>query len=756
VSLYLDDVFGVSVPFPFTNVKFGIGAMARANNDVADATFDNIQVQTVGFAAFSPASVTLIAGQASGSNVVVRIPPGANKTQAVHVTVTSDTPSVAIPVGAVAGALTLTFPIGGGNEQKISVQSLAVGGAIFSLSNDINMGTANTLGVAVILGAGVRLTDDFAGSAVDATKWQTNTTGFESTGIGTFDVSQSGGTLILSGTDDQLAYWPGVALRTLKTFTATPRLPLVCEVDRVYVDPNSPLLGTVSTGARTGVYLSTSDRSKFVFFGQDYGETGWEYNVNPGSPIGIGTTLSAFSTLNDTNAHHIKLVANGSQVEMFLDGQSGGKANFAVTAGIYAELGAYARAIDDSVYGVFDNVLIQNILPPITVSPATVETQQGDNTSAVTITVPALRSSTIAVTIASQDPKVAVPAGAVNGVLTLQFPAGATNSQTFNVVAAGTGQTSFVITNDQAVTVANGVAITVITPLVAWISDDFSAATINSNRWTIDATPLISTGTATADSSVFVTNNQVEMAVTCTASDWPGFAMMLTTGVTASVTSPVTFAVDRVKMDYVLVGGTSAKQRTCIWIKDPTTNYVFFNDYSTFDGTAGGWQYNYVIGSTNDTPLASATAGASMTALNAAALNDLGNHRLKVEVNGTNAKLYVDDILGGTVPFPFANGIVFGFGTYVNFGNSYQNIVYGYFDNAVLSGPQPAVVSLGSLVVVRQADGQVVISWTSAGTLQSATSLKGTWSDVSPAPTGKSYSIAPAAQGQSQYFRLRQ
>ena len=439
-------------------------------------------------------------------------------------------------------------------------------------------------------------------------------------------------------------------------------------------------------------------------------------------------------------------------MEVFLDGQSGGKFSFPVTAGIFIELGAYARAVGDSVVGMFDNVQVQNILPPIAVAPATIEAPLGVNTNVVTITVPQLRSSAIAVTIKSQNPSVAIPQGAVNGALTLQFPAGGTNLQAFNVVAVGIGQTSFVVTNDQSLAVNNGVALTVITPAAPWLTDSFSTSDVNSNNWTLDATPLVLGGTATAESSVFVTNNQVEMAVTCTSADWPGFALLLTTSVTASVTSPVFFEIDRVKMNYVLVGGTSAKERTGIWIKDSTTNYVFFNDYDTHDGTAGGWQYNDVIGSTNDTPLPG--GGIDMTPLDAAALNDLGNHHLKVEVNGTDAKLYVDGILGGTAPFPFSSGITFGVGTYVNYGNNQNNIVQGLFDNALLSGPNLGTATLAPLTAAKQSDGTITITWSGSGVLQSSTLATSGWSDVSPAPTGTSYNVNPAGNSM-RFFRLR-
>ena len=65
------------------------------------------------------------------------------------------------------------------------------------------------------------------------------------------------------------------------------------------------------------------------------------------------------------------------------------------------------------------------------------------------------------------------------------------------------------------------------------------------------------------------------------------------------------------------------------------------------------------------------------------------------------------------------------------------------------------ITAMGSLNVARQANGQIAITWTGAGVLQAGAKLPSGWSDVSPAPTGNTYTVTPAAQTQ-QYFRLRQ
>ena len=240
----------------------------------------------------------------------MRIPPGANATTAIQVRVVSSDPAVAIPVGGTGGTLTLTFTAGGSNTKTFDVQALGVGGAQFTLQDDIGLAAGNALDVTVISGPGIRLQDDFAGASIDTTKWQVNTQPFE-TGQGTFMVVPSNGVLVISGTLDQADAWGGASLKTTKSYTATKDLPLSVEIDRVSIDPTSSDTTTPSTGARTGVFLTTGDRTNFLFFAQDVGETGWEINTNPGNPTGGGTAIAAFAAVTDTNLHHIKLVADG-------------------------------------------------------------------------------------------------------------------------------------------------------------------------------------------------------------------------------------------------------------------------------------------------------------------------------------------------------------------------------------------------------------------------------------------------------------
>lgn len=751
VRLYLDDLFGAQVNFPFSEFVFQFGTAARANGDTADTIFDNLKVEAVGTVTFSTTALRLGTGQ-TATGIVVRIPPGANATTAVPIRVVSSRPAVANTVGATGGTLTLNFPAGGPNTQTIDIQALSLGASRFTLTNDVGLLIGNQLDVTVVSGPGVLLTEDFASGAVDPAKWFVSTQGFEG-GSGVFDVKQAGGRLTISGYVDT-DYWPGASLKTTNSYTASEDLLLSFEVDRVAIDPLSLDEFTPSTAARTGVYITTDDRSQYVFFGQNLGENGWQVNVNPGSPTGSGINLPAFDALDqDTNSHRLKLLSDGKTVEVFLDGQSGGRFDFANTAFTYFEVGAYARAFGDAVDGVFDNVKIEHVLPCIKVDPPDVSAEQGSSSTLVKVTIPRLLNAvTTKVTITSRNPAVAIPEGAANGALTLTYATGTTNVQSFKVVAVGVGTTTFDVTNDQGACVAGGINVTVTPPPLTLLSDDFSGTTLNGSRWRVDPTPLVPEGVATADSAVSLVEGVLTLAVTGEVTGWPGFAVLTVSNYTAEATRPVTFEVDRTKLNYTLVTGTSAKQRTGLWVTDETrSRYVFFNEYKTHDGSAGGWEFARVIGQAGDGPLALDGAASTIAAFNTPQFNDGGRHRLKAVANGSTVKLFLDDVPGAEVPFPVASGIVFGVGAYVR---AATDVMSGLFDNALITQPG-AAVERPRLSIARQGNS-VTLTWTGAGTLESAEALTATtaWAPVVPAPTGNTYTVVPT--GPARFYRVRQ
>ncbi len=745
VRLYLDDVFGAEVKFPFKDIVIHIGSYARANADTAHTIFDNLRVETVGKAAFSQSKLALTSGQIS-SAVSVRIPLGANATEAVTLRVTTSDPAAVNVEGVVGDTFMLEFEAGGPNSKSINLQALGSGGAKFTLSNDIGLELANELDVVVIEGPGVRLEDDFASGNADPAKWEISDEGYEG-GAGFFTVLFPDGVVEISG-DNQLPLWGGTSLKSVDSFTATEDLTLSVQVDRVLMNITEST--TVPVAARTGILLTTSDGQSSFFFSQSLGELGWQVNIKPGSN---NIALPAFDGITDTGNHRMQVIANGETAQVYLDGQFGGSFPFPVSSGIFVKIGAFGKEIGDYVRGQFDNVLIENALPCVTSSATELSVVTGQSGDTVTVTVPRLltEDEAASVTVTSANPSIAIPTGAVGGSLTLNFPAGGSLEQTFTVTGVGIGQTSLSF-NSAGVCVANDIDVTVTTVPAVLLSDDFSGAAFDPAKWELDATAL-NAGTAT-NSAITLENGEAKVTVFGDTTGWPGLALHTVDSYGAELTSPATFEIDRVQLGFNLVTGTGAKQRAGIWITDATkANYVFFSEYATHDGAIGGWQYHRNIGQEGDNPVFGndLDGGIFMSAFGEARFNDRGNHRLKAVANGTTVRLFIDGTLGAEIPFPFAEGIRFGFGAYVRAGG---DIVTGRFDNARIMGQGPAGALLS---IAREANGDVTISWDGPGVLESSGDLgdPNGWSDVTPAPAGTSLTVSAAAQGNARFYRLR-
>ncbi|MBM3838002.1 MAG: hypothetical protein FJ398_08550 [Verrucomicrobia bacterium] len=736
VKLLLDGIQGTEVKFPFSPVVFEFGSYARANNDTADTTWDNLRIETAGGTTFSPTAMSVRVGQLSPP-VTLRIPQGLNSQAPVQVRVVSSDANLAVPDGGTGASLNVTFPAGGANTATFRIRGAGLGTVQFAAEGDLP--GANRLAVAVISGPGVVLEESFAGATIDTAKWQISNRAFE-VGTGTYTVTQTGGQLNITGAGDS-DFWSGASLKTAKSYVATKDINLAVEVDRVSNEQ-------VGTAGRTGVFITNGDRSRFVFFAHNLGENGWQVNVNPGNPTGGGSNLAAFNDLDlDPGRHKMKLVADGSMVEVFLNGVSGGRFPFEVTSDIYVEFGAYARATGDLITGKFDNARIEYVLPCSSFSERSVSMTLAVSGKPVSVTIPQLLNdaASATVTVTSRNPGIAIPSGAVNGVLTLNFAAGSPNTQTITVTPVGLGSTTFEIATSPANCAAGSLGVEVVSIPQVLLTDDFTASTIDATKWVLDQTPF-QDGAATAESALTIANGQVKIDVTAETATWPGFALVTAKTYTASATAPVTFEVDRVLLDFVLVTGTGARQRTGIWIKEPGGNFLFFSDHAAWDGNNFGWRYNKVTGQADDNPN---DAGINIAAFDPAQYNDQKNHRVKMVANGATVKLYVDDVFGAEVAFPFAQGLTFGFGAYVQ---QASNVVRGYFDNARITGGSAPLPP--KLTAVLQS-GNVVISWTGDGTLQSTDSLvPANWQNVTPAPTGKS--ITTSASAGARFYRLRQ
>ena len=336
----------------------------------------------------------------------------------------------------------------------------------------------------------------------------------------------------------------------------------------------------------------------------------------------------------------------------------------------------------------------------------------------------------------------------MNGSLTLNFAAGGPDTQTFTITPVGLGSTTFGVASTPAAAVSAPLKVEVVALPQVLLTDDFSGTAFDPAKWMLDNTAFDTTtpGTATAESAITLTNGQAKIEVTAETGNWPGLALLTVQTFSAAQTTPVTFEIDRVLFDFVLVTGTGAKQRTGLWIKDATGNFVFFNDYLAHDGGVFGWNFNRMIGQPDDNP---GVIGTDILPFAQTIFDDRRRHRAKMIANGSTVKLYLDDVFGTEVPFPFAQGLTFGFGAYVG---AATDIVRGYFDDARITGGSAPV---GGRLSAGVQGANIVISWTGTGVLQFTDSLSPVnWQDVIPAPTGNSLTVTPTPAGNS-YYRLR-
>jgi hypothetical protein len=746
VKLILDGIEGAEVSFPFSPVIFHFGAFARANDDTADTTWDNLIIESEGGATFSPSGIGVRKGQTS-QPVTVRIPQGLNSQKSISVKVSSDDPSIAIPQGGSNGSLNLMFAAGGPNTVTFQIVGQDLGGTQFSLtSSDIAAG--NKLDVAVISDPGVLLTEAFAGNSINSSLFEISEEGFGN-GLGDFTVEQNNGQLEISGFADGDT-WPGASLKTKNSYLATEDLNLVVEVDRVAMDQ-------FGEAGRTGVFLTNADRTRFVFFSQQVeidDDAFWRVNVNPGSPGGGGAVIPGFGPMEDLGKHTMKLVANGSSVEVFLDGVSGGSFPFELSAGIFVELGAYAQFMDEDVSGEFDNLSIENVLPCVEGSPSSVLITRAENQE-ITVTVPRLANDAadISVTIKSNNPDVAIPAGGSNGSITLTFPSGSSNSQTFTAIPTGLGAAEFSVSTDADVCVAGSISVEVISIPEVFLTDDFSGDSVDTAKWRVDETPLNESGTLkpAPQSFIEIQNGEVVIHVEAETPAWPGMALLTVDTYSASLTEPLTFELDRKMVDFVLSSGVSSESRTGMWAMNANGDHVFFVDHTTHDARNFGWRYNRRPGADDNEEIGN---GINIPAFDGGSFDNRGDHRMKLVLNGSTAKLFLDDVFGIEVEFPYSEGITLGFGSYADdvgpadpeTGEPLGNQTTGNFDNALITGGSVPFVEQGNITGFTIQEGNLVIEW-SGNQLLESTSVTGPFAPVAGAvPPNSSIPIEDGAR----------
>lgn len=212
--------------------------------------------------------------------------------------------------------------------------------------------------------------DSFGGTLA---AWTPVNRGLESTAESSYDAPAiADGALVLGGPTNA-QYWLGSSVVSNQAFDS--RLYTEVEVTRVALE------GTGSA-YRSSLWIFGDD-THFLHFSQNVGENGWQFNANDGTGlgtsqvVGAGNNIPGLDALDaDTGSHVLSvrllpLPGTSGQVnmEMLVDGEvfaTHGFSQFPSTFTVI--LTGQARAIDDTVRAVFDDVKVrrENVanLPP--------------------------------------------------------------------------------------------------------------------------------------------------------------------------------------------------------------------------------------------------------------------------------------------------------------------------------------------------------------------------------------------------------
>ena len=424
--------------------------------------------------------------------------------------------------------------------------------------------------------------DDFQDGTLDASKWTVIEKGLETQGAGTataINANEAGGRLSIMGTANT-SYWAGTTAQTVPQFMATPAEPLVFEVDREF-------LASDSAGRPRSSLWMWLDDTHYLHFAQNPAENGWQYNsTDQGTPDDRGTTVAAFNAAaGDLGNHQMRLVHNGTSIQLFLDGQPGPVVPAAWAGGIHMMLTGQARAAGDQVAAVFDNTRIYRESAPTT--------------------------------------------------------------------PPDTSPFSY---------------------------DDFQGASIDPAKWNVLVKGLEKQGGNTNGTIAAKTaSGRLAIEGIANTSYWGGTSLQSTQSWDASSGLPLMFEVDR---EFITGWGTAQRSSLWMWVDD--SHFLSF----AYNRGESGWQFN-------STDLGNPTGGGTgMAALNALfdAFTDDQFHTMKLIHDGSEISIFLDDVLGATVPVSWNTDIhmllsgmarASGDGTSVLFDNARVRII-----------PEPATLSL--------------------------------------------------------------
>lgn len=453
--------------------------------------FDNLAITAVPCLQVAPEFASIAVGQNSDP-VTVTIPRQLNATQPAQMVVKSQDPTVAAPVGADAsGSLALTFAAGGPTSQTFTVAAKQAGNTLIEATGP--QGSCVLGNVRVVVAAGVGLSevlfrDTFDVSAGTLDINAENSGGRQTGTAGILSYTERADTAADGLLDDytQITQDQGPGQLSLQSldltwagpdynFIAGGRFTIGFDVNPSVLDPGRTTddwAAVVFGALGPGRWVNGSEGIGMLFRSnggiQVFDGTTAVYNAPAGElPEGEFRVQIDVDTPDFSGRWpaEVTLSVNGNPVAIGARGAiaytkpTGFRAN-------YVTLEGYAAAGNQWTY-TFDDLEI-SALACVHCIPSRLTIEPDQTSQTVTVKVPAAfnQGQSGTVKLISLHPGIAVPAGAVNGELTLTFAAGAPTSQTVEIQAVGKGRATFVLENSRGVCVGDPLEVTVRRSLV--------------------------------------------------------------------------------------------------------------------------------------------------------------------------------------------------------------------------------------------------------------------------------------------------
>ena len=658
---FVDDIYGGSISLSLNSVTFALGGTGYTVNNNIGFSYDNVKVYGTPVISMDTTEIDV----SEGSGVVSVVVPTAILNAGTELTLTIDNPGVAtFDTGAVK---TITLNSDSDRYQSIPLTKVGTGDTFVTVANSGNYKmTANTVKVHSSNTGSVLFEDDFSDADISASDWYLDTKGFEYSQYPDADVDyyyytayQGYGIYMNINATGQ--YWPGRAYFTTKGFKASKADPLTYEVSRESFSYNEG-----ATGARSSIIISNGDYSKWIHIdqcidsGSDYG---WGWNKLTGAGNDKSNGVPNTMVVSGHGQANIQLVADGENVQVYVDGTRYATLDFPVSEDIHFGFGVYARAVGDATDSIFNYVKIIGSDDPAP-NPPTIITQPSN------VTVAAGEPAAFTVVASGKD---LVYTWFKDGV-----PAEYISDPTYIIPAASTadeGEYTVEVSNAGGSVMSTPATLTILQAKL--FTDDFAGPEL-SDAWTIDNRPFEYNSYPASDGELnYTVDNGLFLEFTLGSNYWGGRTLYLTDTYNASAEAPVTFEATRTAYGYN-EGCTGV--RSCIVVSNADGSKWINFSQSVDDGAYHGWGWNKQTGAADD----KATGGSNVIGAFTA---DAGEHVMSITVDGETAVLSLDGVAGVTLDFPVSEGIRFGLGIFTR-----QAPDYGWekFSNVNVWGNAPA------------------------------------------------------------------